>query len=411
MSDAAYIKRLVDNRLATRKRENRMPEGWWYYAKKKHPLFPGIGEAIAPPFLRGYYDAWSRRMGLGRKLFNALTRAAFNAWLPGRTKKVAGQTGKDAKWQAETLALARSRFADPSDIDKFRTRTGEELDGYLRGYEWNAINKALNPRHWQPDCPFFFKADFYLLALIAGLPIAKTYAMILDGKVELFDERQGGEIVVKPSLGSGGLDVQIHRLAAEDWQDDDAFICWLKENIGTDTGDWIVQRLYRVHPDLAPIALNALPTARISTLLNEKGEPEIVTSVLRFAAIEDTVVDNVCAGGAMAPIDLETGRVGIACLGHHGPDVTHHPVTGEPVEGTVIPDWEAIKALALESHLPHFADYKLVGWDIGLTDAGPVIIEGNGKPCYVVAQRGARAGIGETRFGELIAWHLEREGR
>jgi hypothetical protein len=48
----------------------------------------------------------------------------------------------------------------------------------------------------------------------------------------------------------------------------------------------------------------------------------------------------------------------------------------------------------------------MVGWDIGFGTDGPVLIEGNGKPGLFAAQRATRAGVGETRFGALIAHHL-----
>ncbi len=37
-----------------------------------------------------------------------------------------------------------------------------------------------------------------------------------------------------------------------------------------------------------------------------------------------------------------------------------------------------------------------------------MLSEGNGKPGLFAAQRATRDGIGETRLGELIAYHLAR---
>jgi hypothetical protein len=65
-----------------------------------------------------------------------------------------------------------------------------------------------------------------------------------------------------------------------------------------------------------------------------------------------------------------------------------------------------VKALAIRAHAEAFADYALIGWDVAMTTQGPLLIEGNGKPGVLMPQRAARRGLGQGRYGELLAHHL-----
>jgi hypothetical protein len=133
-----------------------------------------------------------------------------------------------------------------------------------------------------------------------------------------------------------------------------------------------------------------------------------VNAVLRLASDPAAQVDNMKAGGLLAPIDLATGRLGIGCKGYGGDDYAVHPVTGAPIAGFVLPHWDEAKALAVRAHRAAFDDYALIGWDVGLTDRGPILVEGNSKPGVLMPQRAGRQGLGEQRYGALLAFHLAR---
>jgi hypothetical protein len=56
--------------------------------------------------------------------------------------------------------------------------------------------------------------------------------------------------------------------------------------------------------------------------------------------------------------------------------ITHHPDSGALLEGVKIDDWENIVAQVL--HFQECFPYvKAAGWDIAITDDGPVVIEVN----------------------------------
>jgi hypothetical protein len=164
-------------------------------------------------------------------------------------------------------------------------------------------------------------------------------------------------------------------------------------------------------PEVADLTAGALPTVRVSTCLDEQGEPEVVGAVFRMAIGSNRTVDNLHAGGIAAGVDLETGTLSAAS--NLGMDarlgwLDRHPDTDADIVGRTLPLWEEIKTLATQAHRA-FDDRVIVGWDIGVTDEGPLVVEGNSSPDLDIVQRfGEPACV--SRLGELLAWHLKQRG-
>jgi D-alanine-D-alanine ligase-like ATP-grasp enzyme len=69
-----------------------------------------------------------------------------------------------------------------------------------------------------------------------------------------------------------------------------------------------------------------------------------------------------------------------------------------------------VKALAVKAHST-FPGRTIIGWDIAITEHGPLIIEGNRGPDMDLMQRFMDVGFCQDhRFGELIAHHLQARG-
>ncbi len=384
------------------------PLGWWYHAKKSASLFPGITKAVSAKFLSDHYRARAKQQSTFDTAVNTLTYGGFKLWIGWRAQQVAKRHGLSNQWAANARIIARTRFADPNDLALFRIEQANQLDHYMRRFEYAALNRMFNPANWKRDCLLANKIDFYLYCMIKGLPAPAFHGFWSDGETIVIDPDCGEQVILKPHDGEGGDGVEVLNVPERSRSDADAMARWITAQCQGRKGQWIVQEKMETANELRPIALNALPTMRVTTFINEAGEPEIVTSVLRFPADPNSRVDNIKSGGLMAPIDPETGLLGQGCKGRGLGDYDTHPASDAPITGRVIDCWTDARALVIKAHKSAFSQYSLVGWDIAPTTRSPVIIEGNGKPCAIVAQRASRKGIGETRFGEIMAWHLKQ---
>jgi hypothetical protein len=175
-------------------------------------------------------------------------------------------------------------------------------------------------------------------------------------------------------------------------------------------GDYLIQPRLVNHPDIADLTPGALSTVRLLTILNEQGEPEAVNAAFRMAISKSSPVDNFHAGGIAAAVDMASGALGAATgLGLGGDFRWHetHPLTGAKIRGRVLPNWRAAVDLAIAAHRL-IAPRVVVGWDIGFLPEGPCLVEGNVGPDADIHQRTELRPIGNARYGELLAWHLEK---
>jgi len=375
----------------------------WYRAKKLYAIYPGVVTPVSGGFLADHY-AWRKQSrSMPRAAFDAVAGAAFLAWVPHRARAVQQRFGLDDAWRAKAIAIARARFADPNDLALFRIEDASELDFYIRRFEDAGLNKLINPRGWTPDCVLADKIRFYQRCAEHGLRHPAVIATIERGRLRLLAPVPERPLLLKPARGEGGRGVRFLDPPAADAEG------WLQDACRGLRGPWLVQRRIATHEALHDLALNALPTARITTILNERDESEVANAVLRIPSDPAAQVDNMKAGGLLCPIDLADGALGIACKGYGGGDYTAHPVTCATIPGRKLPDWEAAKALVIDAHLRAFADYALIGWDVGFAPDGPILIEGNGKPGVLMPQRAGRRGLGGQRYGELIRQQLARK--
>lgn len=180
--------------------------------------------------------------------------------------------------------------------------------------------------------------------------------------------RAQDRVVLKPVSGGGGRGVRV--VGGPD-------AVASAEAAG---GDVLVQELVSPAPDWAGSSDRCLNTMRLVVLRSNDGQPVLAGAVHRFGTTASGFVDNIGAGGLCSRIDLVDGRLGPAVgLPRRARRVEHdvHPDTGRRLTGAVT-QWGQVRDLALNL-MVRFPEVDHVGWELCLSDRGPLVVEGNGS--------------------------------
>jgi hypothetical protein len=354
-----------------------------------------------------------------------VTAAAVSIqWLYQNAASVKAMTGKSTLRQfTEIMSLATRHHISPKYYYIYEFYLPERMQqagNYLMRYETKQVAyRLLRPKVQTTGMPIKNKVAFAVFCREHDLPAVPLVAAFKDGE-RVADVGAGeppeADLFVKRVFGKGGA-------GAERWNwignglyrsthGQELPLAKLLERVATlsKKEPYLVQPGLTNHVDLVGLSLNALSTVRLLTCRDQNGGFEVTNASYRMSANPKSAVDNIHAGGIAATVDLATGRLGPASdlgLGPHFAWHDHHPLTGAPIAGRVLPFWPEAMALAVRAHAA-FAEWTVVGWDIAMLDEGPRLIEGNKGPDVDLIQRPLRGPIGGGRFGELLAYNLEQ---
>lgn len=155
--------------------------------------------------------------------------------------------------------------------------------------------------------------------------------------------------------------------------------------------------------ELNKLCSSSINTIRITTVLAENG-PHIMYSLIRMSNGKKAV-DNISSGGMYAPVDENGVLFKPAFCDKTGELYPVHPFTKTEIVGFKIPNYKdcinLVKKAALE--VPQIG---YVGWDVAISDKGPILIEGNTLPGYDMPQnyyhlKDAKVGI-LSQFKDLV---------
>lgn len=141
----------------------------------------------------------------------------------------------------------------------------------------------------------------------------------------------------------------------------------------------IFESLVRQTAQLASLNQSSINTIRFMTLLYPDNQAKIVATFIKIGR-KDKCVDNAGDGGNVdACVDIETGKLKYV-IQYDGwrkiKPITCHPDSGNIIEGVVIDNWQEIKEQVIKFQQA-FPYIKAAGWDIAITDKGPIVIEVN----------------------------------
>ena len=210
-------------------------------------------------------------------------------------------------------------------------------------------------------------------------------------EVRDFLKREGG-YVLKPDEGAASVGISFL------YSDGETLYLWnpvkeTRQKCGEflplyqewQSGNVLIEEYIWQHSRLNTLFSGCVSTIYLHTVLLPDGHAEIANApFVTFGCGASTTVnagDQVTVGiqpdGSLASYGFHQKRDRYGFIQIEKTD--RHPDTGVMFHGISIPYWEEAKRLAVIS-AEKFPELVYIKWDIAITDAGPVIIEGNGAP-------------------------------
>ncbi len=178
-------------------------------------------------------------------------------------------------------------------------------------------------------------------------------------------------IIAKPSDGIGGIGVEKYRIKNTDDEPDIRRLYELlkkkKQNL--------IETFITQHPDMNVLYAKSVNTMRMFTFCKD-GKGHFLQAILKIG--NGGVVDNFSSGGMYTFVD-DDGTVSVPAIDKEDHQYEKHPVTGTDIIGFHVPMFDdAVKLVEHAAEVVPQVGY--VGWDVAISDNGPVIIEGNSFP-------------------------------
>lgn len=358
-----------------------------------------------PPRLFGQKSAMNRRpTDLAGLYFDALWRH----WSPADRAVALALSGVAALGAAMRAPRAGWRHGWDAAEQALLARTADP-DAHLAMAARKGVHRLLNPGAYPLTAnPLKNKRLFAERCREAGLPTPETFEGGPDALGAWLEGRAA--VIAKPNFASKGVGVIGFRRHPNGWHAGSASVDErrvLAEVTAVLRAGGVVQEACPTHPALQSLSPGALPTLRVMTAVNEAGDVEACDRVLRLSAGGPRPVDNFNAGNIVASVNADA-RIGRAFRRVDGAIVAveRHPATGAPLVGRLAPDIAAATDLATRAHRAFRDGFFVIGWDVGLSDRGPVLIEGNWNPGADILQLASGRSLGDSRLGALYAWRL-----
>lgn len=181
-------------------------------------------------------------------------------------------------------------------------------------------------------------------------------------------------IIAKPQSGLGGKGIE--KIKISDFKRDDLYNYLMKKEL------LVLEELVIQHDGINELHPNSVNTIRVITIF-KNNKSHVVATYMRIG--KGKIVDNFSSGGMVVPVDVKTGIINFKALDKDGNLYEKHPLTGINIIGFKVPLWEDVLNLVKQAskELPQIG---IMGWDVAVTNEGPLLIEGNENPGHVIYQ-------------------------
>lgn len=185
-----------------------------------------------------------------------------------------------------------------------------------------------------------------------------------------------GQVVYKPNCKGMGEGIRILPVGTkEEAEESLACICGV--------GNGIVEEYICQDAALSRLNPKAVNVIRFYSVCSPEGS-FLFAPILTVAHKND--ISNGCQDALTSLVDIRTGKVLTDAVDQNEMvDYQTHPVTGAAFRGVQLHYWEETIAM-LRRAVPLASKISNIGWDVTMTEEGPVLIEANTIPGFTTAQ-------------------------
>ena len=175
-------------------------------------------------------------------------------------------------------------------------------------------------------------------------------------------------IIAKPVDATGGNGVE------KFYYSDDKEAKKLYDKL-VENNQLLVEDCIKQHKDMNILYENSVNTMRMFTFI-KNGQPYFLQAILKIG--NGGVVDNFSSGGMYTYVD-DDGTVFVEAIDRDDNIFYEHPISKTKIVGFKVPMFKEAVNLVKECAkvVPEIA---YVGWDVAISEDGPVIVEGNCFP-------------------------------
>lgn len=249
------------------------------------------------------------------------------------------------------------------------------------------------------------KARFTKLCTAQGFACAPILAESRGGQVVVHDDcGRYADLWLKPIHlnGSQGAerwarDAGTYRndagvsLTAEEWMQHVARV------------DCIVQPRLINHPTLQAVSNGALAAIRIVTVLPMGGVAQLISAEVGLPrGASKTTTGAICC-----VLDHQTGAITRMLMNQTIVQHAVHPDTGNEIAGIVVPYFQQALSMVLKAHAIVFPAFASLGWDVVITQDGPLLLETNAG-WGALFQQQLEGPLGQTAFAHVVDQAVEQ---
>jgi hypothetical protein len=218
----------------------------------------------------------------------------------------------------------------------------------------------------------------YIFSKVFGEYYGRRCYLAKDVTEDILKELSGkeGRVIAKPNCKGQGQGIKVFSTVTEEERKTAMEFISKADN-------YIVEEYITQHSEMAKVNPGAVSIIRFYSVSSPAGN--YVFAPVLTAAINKSVA-NGCQDALTAMVDIRTGEVITDAVDQNEfVEYANHPITGVQFKGFKVPYWQECLEL-MRKALPLASRISNIGWDVAITEDGPLLIEANTIPGFNTAQ-------------------------